>query len=181
MLWCPGVHRVKIGSFYCINLKILDKKARLQKISKYSPFSHWDFYTDLSYRLVATTVSGILFLLSVQCMVYTRDENTLASVFGVLGDSCSCSVLLPVHRSAAVELAEVRWTAQSDYVSKFATLSNYDSPPTSLFLTLCGDIEENPGPLMAETVSKFEKITSKLEEKLASEIREIPEHNYTSS
>ena len=97
----------------------------------------------------------------------------MASVFGVLGDSCSCSVLLPVHRSAAVELAEVQWTAQSDYVSKFATLSNYDNPPTSLFLTLYGDIEENPGPSMEETVSKFEKLTSKLEEKLASEIREM--------
>ena len=173
MPWCPGVHRLKIGSFYCINLKILDKKARLQKKSKYSPFSHCDFYTDLSYRLVATTVCGILFLLSVQCIVYARGENTLASVFGVLGDSCSCSVHLPVHSSAAVELAEVQWTAQSDYVSKFATLSNYDNPPTSLFLTLCGDIEENPGPSMDETVSKFEKITSKLEEKLASEIQEM--------
>ena len=118
MPWCPEVHRVKIGSFHCINLKILDKKARLQKISKYSPFSHWDFYTDLSYRLVATTVCGILFLMSVQCIVSARGEQTLASVFGVLGgyavqglhscDSCSCSVLLPVHRSAAVELAEVR-------------------------------------------------------------------------
>ena len=49
----------------------------------------------------------------------------------------------------------------------------YDNHPTSLFLTLCGDIEENPGPPMEETVSKFEKITSKLEEKLASEIREM--------
>ena len=155
---------------------MLDKKARLQKISKYSPLSHWDFFTDLSYRLVATTVCGILFLLSVQCIVYARGEQTLASVFGVLGgyvtqglqscDSCSCCVLLPVHRSAAVELAEVRWTAQSDYVSNFATLTNYDNPPASLFLALCGDIEENPGPSMEETVSK-------LEEKLASEIREI--------
>ena len=116
---------------------------------------------------------GILFLLSVQCIVYARGEKTLASVFGVLDDSCSCSVHLPVHRSAAVELAEVQWTAQSDYVSKFATLSNYDNPPTSLFLALCGDIEENPGPSMDETVSKFEKITSKLEEKLASEIQEM--------
>ena len=116
---------------------------------------------------------GVLFLLSVQCIVYARAEKTLASVFGVLGDSCSCSVHLPVHRSAAVELAEVQWTAQSDYVSKFATLSNYDNPPTSLFLTLCGDIEENPGPSMDETVSKFEKITAKLEEKLASEIQEM--------
>ena len=79
----------------------------------------------------------------------------------------------PVHSSAAVELAEVQWTAQSDYVSKFATLSNYDNPPTSLFLTLCGDIEENPGPSMDETVSEFEKITSKLEEKFASEIQEM--------
>ena len=136
MPWCPGVHRVKFGLFYCINLKILDKKARLQRKSKYSPFSHWDFYTDLSYRLVATTVCGILFLLSVQCIVYARGQKTLASVFGVLGDSCSCSVHLPVHRSAAAELAEVRWTAQSDYVSKFATLANYDIPPTSLFFTL---------------------------------------------
>ena len=85
MPWCPGVHRVKLGLFYCINLKILDKKARLRKISKYSPFSHWDFYTDLSNRLVATTVCGILFLLSVQCIVYARGEQTLASVFGVLG------------------------------------------------------------------------------------------------
>ena len=56
---------------------------------------------------------------------------------------------------------------------KFATLSNYDNPPTSLFLTLCGDIEENPGPSMEETVSKLEEIISKLEEKLASEIREM--------
>ena len=180
MPWCPRVHRVKIGSFYCINLKILDKKARLQKISKYSPLSHWDFYTDLSYRLVATTVCGILFLLSVQCIVYARGEQTLASVLGGFAtqrlhscDSCSCSVLLPVHRSEAVELAEVRWTAQSDYVSKFAALTNNDNPPTSLFLTLCGDIEENPGPSMEETVSKLEEITSKLEEKLASEIREM--------
>ena len=60
-----------------------------------------------------------------------------------------------------------------DYVSNFATLSNYDNPPTSLFLTLCGDIEENPGPSMDETFSKFEKITSKLEEILASEIQEM--------
>ena len=101
------------------------------------------------------------------------EKKNLASVFGVLGDSCSCSVHLPVHRSAAVELDEVQRTAQSDYVSKFATLSNYDNPPTSLFLTLCCDIEENPGPSMDETVSKFEKITSKLEEKLASEIQEM--------
>ena len=182
MPWCPGVQRVKIGSFYCINMKILDKKARLQKISKYSPFSHWPFYTDLRC-LVATTVCGILFLLSVQCIVYARGEQTLESVFGVLGgnvpqglhscDSCSCSVHLPVHRSAAVELTEVRWTAQSDYVSKFATLTNYDNPPTSLFLTLCGNIEENPGPSMEEAVSKLEEIISKLEEKLASEIREM--------
>ena len=130
-----------------------------------------------------TTVCGILFLLSVQCIVYARGEKTLASVFGVLSgdanqglhscDSCSCSVLLPVHGSAAVELAEVRWTAQSDYVSNFAALSNYVNPPTSLFLTLCGDIEENPGPSMEETVSKLEEITFKLEEKLASEIREM--------
>ena len=183
MQWCPGVHRVKIELFYCINVKILDKKARLQKISKYSPLIHWDFSADLSYRLVATTVCGFLFLPSVQCIVYARGEQTLASVFGVLSgdatqvlhscDSCSCGVLLPVHRSAAVELAEVRWAAQSDYVSKFATLSNYDNPPTSLFLTLCGDIEENPGPSMDETVSKLEEIISKLEEKLASEIREM--------
>ena len=183
MPWCPGDSRVKIESFYCINLKILNKKARLQKTSKYSPLSHWDFYTDLSYRLVATTVCGILFLLSVQCIVYARGEQTLASVFGVLGgyatqglhscDSCSCSVLLPVHRSAAVELAEVRWTTQSDYVSNFATLTKYDNPPTSLFLALCGDIEENPGPSMEETVPKLEGIISRLEEKLASEIREM--------
>ena len=78
-----------------------------------------------------------------------------------------------MHRSAAVELAEVRWTAQSDYVSKFATPTNYDNPPTSLFLTLCGDMEENPGQSMEETVSKLEEIISKLEEKLASEIREM--------
>ena len=104
-------------------------------------------------------------------------------MFGVLGgyvtqrlhscDSCSCSVLLPVRRSAAVELAEVRWTAQSDYVSKFSTLMNYDNPPTPLFLALCGDIEETPGPSMEETVSKLEEIISKLEEKLASEVREM--------
>ena len=116
---------------------------------------------------------GVLFLLSVQGIVYARGEKTLANVFDVLGDSCSCSVHRPVHSSAAVELAEVQWTAQSDYVSKFATLSNYDNPPTSLFLTLCGDIEENPSPSMDETVSKFEKITSKLEEKLASGIQEM--------
>ena len=133
--------------------------------------------------VTATTICGILFLLSVQCIVYARSEQTLASVFGALGgyapqrlhscDSCSCSVLLPVHRSAAVELAEVRWTAQSDYVSKFATLMNYDNPPTSLFLTLCGNIEENPGPSMEEAVSKLGEIISKLEEKFASEIREM--------
>ena len=154
----------------------VSEKAIALKISSvvtYSPFSHCDFYTDLSYRLVATTVCGVLFLLSVQGIVYARGEKTLASVFDVLGDSCSCSVHPPVHSSAAVELAEVQWTAQSDYVSKFASLSNYDNPPTSLFLTLCGDIEENPGPSMDETVSKFEKITSKLEEKLASEIQEM--------
>ena len=78
-----------------------------------------------------------------------------------------------MHRSAAVELAEVRWTAQADYVSNFATLTNYDNPPTSVFLTLCGDIEENPGPSMEETVSKLEEIISKFEEKLASGIREM--------
>ena len=116
---------------------------------------------------IATTVCGFLFLLSVQSIVYARGEKTLTSVFGVLGgyaaqrlrscDSCSCSVLLPMHRSAAVELAEVRWTAQLDYAGNFATLSNYDNPPTSLFLTLCGDIEENPGPSMEETVLSLKK------------------------
>ena len=69
----------------------------------------------------------------------------------------------------AVELTEARWTAQSDYISKFAALRNYDNPPTSFF---CGDIEENPGPSMEETVSKLEEIISKLEEKFALEMRE---------
>ena len=132
---------------------------------------------------MATAVCGILFLLSVQSIVYARGEQTLARMFGVLGgyvtqrlhscDSCSCSVFLPVHRSAAVELAKVRWTAQSDYVSKFSTLTNYDNHPTSLFLTLCRDMEENSGPSMEETVSKLEEIISKLEKKIASEIREM--------
>ena len=143
---------------------------------------------------MATTVCGFLFLLSVQCIVYARGEQTLARMFGVLGgyvtqrlhscDSCSCSVLLSVHRSAAVELAEVRLTAQSDYVSNFATLSNYDNPPTSLFLALCGDIEENPGLSMEETFSKFGRNNFQVRRKISFRNTgngPIPEHNSTLS
>ena len=43
-------------------------------------------------------------------------------------------------------------------------LLNYDNPPTSFLFTLCGNIDENPGLLMEETVSK-------LGEKFASEMR----------
>ena len=47
-------HRLGIGIFHPVLMEILKKKVERSTRSKnsdsYSPYSHWDFFTDLSYH-----------------------------------------------------------------------------------------------------------------------------------
>ena len=82
MPWCPGVHRIKIGLFHAVLVKILRGKARKsRKAQKYSPYCQWDFFTGLSYRTAVTTLGAVVFLLSMQCVLFCVRSDWIMDSF----------------------------------------------------------------------------------------------------
>ena len=100
-------HRARIGLFQPRLITILQQKVerstRLKKFDPYSPFTHWDFFTDLSYRLVVTTLCCIVFLVSVKCVVLaTESEGLCRYMFDWFGGNIrqglhDCGTVLPIH------------------------------------------------------------------------------------
>ena len=53
---------------------------------KYTPFTHWDQFTDLSYRLLVTTFCAAVFLAGVKCVLYSCERGWFAEeVFDLIG------------------------------------------------------------------------------------------------
>ena len=128
------VHRLGIGIFHPVLTEILKKKVkrstRAKNSDSYSPYSHWDFFTDLSYRCVLTTfIYGLVFLVSMRV----------------------CIAVLPTHSSATMESVPLK----PNLVQELNFLHCYSNPSTGMFLPLCGDVELNPGPSTDELIQQL--------------------------
>ena len=125
-------HRLGIGIFHPVLMEILKKKVERSTRSKnpdsYSPYSHWDFFTDLSYGCVLT-FCALVFLVSMRV----------------------CIAVLPTHSSATMESAPLK----PNLVQELNFLQFYSNPSTGTFLPLCGDVELNPGPSTDDVIQQL--------------------------
>ena len=126
-------HRLGIGIFHPVLMEILKKKVerstRAKNSDSYSPYSHWDFFTDLSYRCVLTTFCALVFLVSMRV----------------------CIAVLPTHSSETMESVPLK----PNLVQELNFLQCYPNPSTGMFLPLCGDVELNPGPSTDELIQQL--------------------------
>lgn len=156
MPWCPGVHRIKIGLFHAVLVKILREKPwKSGKPKKYSPYCKWDMFTSLSYRTAVTTFCIAVYLLSALCVqqLCVHSEWIFDSFVNICGgyakqnlsscDSCVCGSILPVHRSVPFDDFRTFFSQTRDSNDQ---PTMYANPSSALFLFLCGDLELNPGP-----------------------------------
>ena len=123
----------RLGIFHPVLMEILKKKVerstRAKNSDSYSPYSHWDFFTDLSYRCVLTTFCALVFLVSMRV----------------------CIAVLRTHSSATMESVPLK----PNLVQELNFLQCYPNPSTGMFLPLCGDVELNPGPSTDELIQQL--------------------------
>ena len=125
-------HRVGIGIFHSVLMEILkrkvEKSTQAKNSNSYSPYSHWDFCTDLSYHCVLTTFCGLVFLVSMLV----------------------CIAVLPTHNSVAMEGALLKPKTQD-----MNFCPRYTNPSSGMFLNLCGDVGLNPEPSTDELTQQL--------------------------
>ena len=150
-------HRVKIGLFHPVLIKILINKekrsAAKRQRAKYSAYSRWDCCTNFSFRCVLTTFCAVSFLLSVKCVLLCEKNAWFTEeIFNWLGGCVK-------HMKHGFECGADRYCILSSHQAMTVTMTVdtgtppvYDGPPSSLFLKLCGDVESNPGPSTDELI-----------------------------
>ena len=106
----------------------VERSTQAKNSNSYSPYSHWDFCTDLSYRCVLTTFCGLVFLVSMRV----------------------CIAVLPTHNSMTMEGALLKPKTQDVNFCQC-----YTNPSSGTFLNLCVDVELNPGPSIDDVIQQL--------------------------
>ena len=106
----------------------MERSTQAKNSNSYSPYSHWDFCTDLSYRCVLTTFCGLVFLVSMRV----------------------CIAVLSTHNSVAMEGALLKPKTQDVNFCQC-----YTNPSSGMFLNLCGDVELNTGPSINDLIQQL--------------------------